>query len=263
MSHTNSTTNYSLPQFVTSDKPAWLTDVNNAYTAIDTGMYNAQTKANTADTNASQALLDASAAATAASTADAKGGGAVASLADTFQTTETYEVGDLVMYNNLLYVCSTAVTDPGAWTGSTNWSRVTVEGFVNNKTASNIPLNSSVGAPMTEAVVSGTESIAFTASAALSTNNCQIFRTGLWVVVAIEIVLSSDQTGWYDFITTTPDVSLPEGIPFFGVVCTDSEGVMPKYCQAYQNGSKMSIRIRNAKANQQYRGQIVFPLASI
>ena len=49
MSHTNSTTHYSLPQFVTSDKPAWLTDINNAYTAIDTGIYNAQTDATTAN----------------------------------------------------------------------------------------------------------------------------------------------------------------------------------------------------------------------
>lgn len=153
MSHTNSTTNYSLPQFVTSDKPAWLTDVNNAYTAIDTGMHNAQTKANTADTNASQALLDASAAATAASAADAKGAGAVASLADTFQTTETYEVGELVIYNSLLYVCSTAVTDPGSWTGSTNWSRVTVEDFVNGKTAEDIPLDDSVSAPATATAI--------------------------------------------------------------------------------------------------------------
>ena len=38
MSHTNSTTNYNLPQFISTDKPAWLTDVNDAMTAIDTGI---------------------------------------------------------------------------------------------------------------------------------------------------------------------------------------------------------------------------------
>ena len=142
MSHTNSTTNYSLPQFVTSDKPAWLTDINNAFSAIDTGMHNAQTKANTADTNASQALLDAASASSAASAADAKGAGAVASLADTFQTTETYNVGDLVIYNNLLYVCSVAVTEPGAWTGSTNWTRTTIESAVVDKTGADIKVTS-------------------------------------------------------------------------------------------------------------------------
>lgn len=158
MGHTNSTTNYSLPQFVTTDKPAWLTDINNAFTAIDTGMNNAQTKANTADTNASQALLDAASASSAASAADAKGAGAIASIADTFQTTETYAVGDYVIYNNLLYVCSVAVTEPGSWTGSTNWIRATVEGMVSDLTsdltAEDIPLNDSVGAPTTEAAIS-------------------------------------------------------------------------------------------------------------
>lgn len=130
MGHTNSTTNYSLPQFITTDKPAWLTDVNNAYLAIDTGMNNAQTKANTADANAAQAILDASAASTAAATADAKGAGAVASIAAIFDDTATYAVGAKVMYNNLLYTCTVAVTTPGAWTGSANWTRSTVIGII-------------------------------------------------------------------------------------------------------------------------------------
>lgn len=38
MSHTNTTSNYDLPQFVGTDKPAWLTDVNGAMSAIDTQM---------------------------------------------------------------------------------------------------------------------------------------------------------------------------------------------------------------------------------
>lgn len=38
MSHTNSTANYQLPQFLGTDKPAWLTDVNQAYADIDTTM---------------------------------------------------------------------------------------------------------------------------------------------------------------------------------------------------------------------------------
>lgn len=169
MSHTKSTTNYNLPQFVTNDKPAWLTDVNNAYLAIDTGMNNAQTKANTADTNASQALLDASAAASAASAADAKGAGAVASLADAFKTTETYAVGDYVIYNNLLYVCFVAVENPGAWTGSTNWRRATIEGMVNNLTAESLPYDGAPGAPTIKSVVNGKANAAY--STILSSSN--------------------------------------------------------------------------------------------
>lgn len=38
MSHTNKTTNYNLPQFIGTDKPSWLTDVNGAMTSIDTQM---------------------------------------------------------------------------------------------------------------------------------------------------------------------------------------------------------------------------------
>lgn len=57
MSHTNSTANYNLPQFVGSDKPAWLTDINTAFSGIDTQMKTNNTLAGTADgkadTNAS------------------------------------------------------------------------------------------------------------------------------------------------------------------------------------------------------------------
>lgn len=54
MSHTNSTTNYNLPQFESTDKPAWLTDVNDAMYAIDNGIAAAQS---TADGNTT-ALAD-------------------------------------------------------------------------------------------------------------------------------------------------------------------------------------------------------------
>lgn len=43
MSHTNSTTNYSLPQFISTDTPGWLTDVNSAMSDIDAAIYARQT----------------------------------------------------------------------------------------------------------------------------------------------------------------------------------------------------------------------------
>ena len=78
MASTNKTSHYELSQYVGSDKPTYLTDYNNDMSAIDTGIYNAQTKANdaytlanTADgkadtgiTNAGYAQTDASAALT-------------------------------------------------------------------------------------------------------------------------------------------------------------------------------------------------------
>ena len=69
MGHTNSTTNYALPQFIGTDKPAWLTDVNNAYSAIDTAIKNAADAASAAGTAAASAQSDATAAGNAASTA--------------------------------------------------------------------------------------------------------------------------------------------------------------------------------------------------
>lgn len=69
MGHTNSTTNYALPQFVGSDKPAWLTDVNNAYSAIDTAIKNAADAASNAGSVATSAQNDATAAGTAAGNA--------------------------------------------------------------------------------------------------------------------------------------------------------------------------------------------------
>lgn len=39
MSHTNNTAHYNLPQFIGTDTPGWLTDVNQAMTAIDNAIY--------------------------------------------------------------------------------------------------------------------------------------------------------------------------------------------------------------------------------
>ena len=132
MSHTNSTTNYALPQFITTDKPAWLTDVNNAFLDIDTAINTAKTTADTAALDAGTAIGDAAAAQSTANTADAKGSGAIASIADTFDPTTIYSVGDYVMYNSLLYICTVAILTPGPWTGATNWARITVEQMIAN-----------------------------------------------------------------------------------------------------------------------------------
>lgn len=53
MSHTNTTTNYSLPLFIGSDTPAWLTDFNGAMTDIDTAINSVNIKAESASQIAS------------------------------------------------------------------------------------------------------------------------------------------------------------------------------------------------------------------
>ena len=69
MSHTNSTSHYSLPQFVGSDIPTWLGDFNSAMTAIDNGINSAATTAGSASTTAAQASTDAAAAQASANSA--------------------------------------------------------------------------------------------------------------------------------------------------------------------------------------------------
>ena len=70
MGSTNFTPNYSLPQFIGTDKPAWLTDVNTAYSAIDTAIKNAADDATAASNAASTASGVATGAATLARTLD-------------------------------------------------------------------------------------------------------------------------------------------------------------------------------------------------
>lgn len=132
MGHTNTTTNYGLPQFITSDKPAWLTDINGAFSDTDTAIYNAKAAADAAQNDATQALTDAGTAASTASTADNKASGAVASIEAAFDPTTIYAVGAKVMYNSLLYRCTVAVVTPGPWTGAANWERITVDSLIPN-----------------------------------------------------------------------------------------------------------------------------------
>lgn len=129
MAHSSSTPNYHLPQFATTDKPAWLTDINGAFSTIDTAIDTAKDTADAAASTASTASTTATAASTAATSAGNKADGALASISETFETTNTYAVGDLVMYNSLLYRCTVAVETPGAWTGSSNWERVNFDGL--------------------------------------------------------------------------------------------------------------------------------------
>ena len=161
MGHTNSTTYYGLPQFLTSDKPAWLTDINNAMADIDAGLHTAQADATTAGNNATQAISDASAASTAASAADAKGAGACASIEASFDSTAVYAVGAKVMYNSLLYRCTVAVTTPGPWTGSANWERITVNSLI-PVDASVLPLGSTTPAGSTAEAIANKASKTWT-----------------------------------------------------------------------------------------------------
>ena len=111
MSSTNHTTNYNLPQFLGADKPAWLGDINPAFSAIDTQMKandtkaqkgvddaaTAQGKANDAYTLADGAKTDAGTAQGTANTAIAN----ISTLANKFNIVSFTTKDNLGSYSDL------------------------------------------------------------------------------------------------------------------------------------------------------------------
>lgn len=102
MASTNKTTHYELSQYVGSDKPTYLTDYNNDMSAIDTGIYNAQTKADSAYTLADTANGNAGTAQTTANTAVTSAGTANTNIG-TMANLETTEKSSLVGAINELF----------------------------------------------------------------------------------------------------------------------------------------------------------------
>ena len=78
MSHTNSTANLSLPQFIGTDKPTWLSDVNGAFAAIDSYAGSNDAALAIVDGKADTAIGDASSAVTTATNAATTAGNAAA-----------------------------------------------------------------------------------------------------------------------------------------------------------------------------------------
>lgn len=262
MGHTNSTTNYNLPQFVTTDKPAWLTDINGAFSAIDSGLHTAQTDATTAKNTADNAQTDATAAGTAASTADSKAAGAIASIANAFDTTSTYDVGDLVMYNSLLYICSTAVTTPGAWTGSTNWTRKTVEDIVPTN-AGDLPLGSTAPAGSTAEAIANLKDIdqltINNVASIVSSNSSTAFNVGgLFLIIKFSIQVNTNITGWTNLfdIVNAPAITEEQ---FAAVSNNDSN--KSTYISAIYSGNTVTVRAPNGfESGVTYRGQFIIPI---
>lgn len=105
MASTNKTTHYELSQYVGSDKPTYLTDYNNDMSAIDTGIYNAQTKADSAYTAAGEADTKAGNAQTTANTAVTNAGTAntnIGTMANLNTTEKSNLVGAVNEVNNRL-----------------------------------------------------------------------------------------------------------------------------------------------------------------
>ena len=76
MGHTNSTANIALPQFIGTDKPTWLGDVNGAFSAIDSKVGTIDADIAATDAKADNAVADAASAVTTANGANTTAGNA-------------------------------------------------------------------------------------------------------------------------------------------------------------------------------------------
>lgn len=129
MAHTNQTPNYELSQFLGTDKPAWLVDYNGDMEKIDLGMKVAKDVADAAKEEADQGAIDIAAVTLTANNANAKASGAISDISDVYDATSTYNIGDYVIYNNILYRCIVNITVPESFDG-THWSRTTIEEII-------------------------------------------------------------------------------------------------------------------------------------
>lgn len=76
MGHTNSTANIALPQFIGTDKPTWLGDVNGAFSSIDTKVGTIDADIAATDAKADNAVADAASAVATATSANTTAGNA-------------------------------------------------------------------------------------------------------------------------------------------------------------------------------------------
>lgn len=143
MASTNKTSHYELSQYVGSDKPTYLTDYNNDMSAIDTGMYNAQTKADsaytlagTADGKADTGITNAGLAQTDASTALTR----IGTMTNLITTEKTNLVGAINevegnvekfnFSNFTTYTTSDMTIDSGTITGGTLYVATNSDGSI-------------------------------------------------------------------------------------------------------------------------------------
>ena len=176
MAHTNSTPNLHLSQFIGTDKPTWLGDVNGDNLAIDTAVAavsakadasdakadgavataesaastasDAATLANTANTNATSALTTAGNAATAASAAQTTADGAVttanaastkADAADAKADANAGKIGDLTQLTTTAKTdLVAAINEVNAGSGGGTAADITYDNTTSGLTATNV-----------------------------------------------------------------------------------------------------------------------------
>lgn len=137
MSHTNSTANLSLPQFIGTDKPTWLGDVNGAFSAIDSYAGTNDAAVSAAASDASSAIAQAASAVSTANAANTTAGNA--------STAATNAVGTA---NNAMSLVNQTNLKVGTLADLTTTDKTSIVNAINEVNAA-IPAN-------TEEIQSGT-----------------------------------------------------------------------------------------------------------
>lgn len=116
MAHTNTTTHYSLPIFIASDKPGWLSDWNKAMNDIDAAIYEASQTGSGESETAKEALAKATQALTEAQTAAASAASALStatsaeSTANSANSKATKNATDISEINDTISTMQTALS---------------------------------------------------------------------------------------------------------------------------------------------------------
>ena len=124
MGHTNSTANLALPQFIGTDKPTWLSDVNGAFAAIDTYAGNNDAALAITDAKADTAVNDAASAVTTATNA-----------ANTAGTASTQATNAVTVAGNALTVANGINSKVGVLTDLTTTDKSSVVNAINEVNA--------------------------------------------------------------------------------------------------------------------------------
>ena len=120
MGHTNSTANLALPQFIGTDKPTWLSDVNGAFAAIDTYAGTNDAALAITDAKADTAVNDAASAVTTATNA-----------ANTAGTASTQATNAVTVAGNALTVANGINSKVGVLTDLTTTDKSSVVNAIN------------------------------------------------------------------------------------------------------------------------------------
>ena len=232
MSHTNSTANLSLPQFIGTDKPTWLGDINGAFSAIDAYAGTNDAAVSAAASDASSAISQAVAAVNTANTANTTAGNA--------STTANNAIG---VANTANAIAGTVDAKVGLLADLTTTDRTSIVNAINE-------VNGAIGTPSASQVSYDNTGSGLTAANVQDAID-ELAQGGAQATVRYYngYIQYFDGNNWINFINTeTPQQILPfmsSNTDLFGTVTCNQTGYESTAYQAIDGGSG-SVRMGGA-----------------